>query len=143
MSITSYCGLTFYFAGSIRGGRQKAEDYKAIIMFLSQYGHVLTEHVGDSSLSSEGEVVLNDIQIYERDVVWIRQANILVADVTIASLGVGYEIRYAEDLGKKVICLYQTDGSRKLSAMISGNKNLQVVEYSDLADLETKIAFLF
>lgn len=132
-----------YFAGSISGGRQKANDYKVIIRMLMQHGTVLTEHVGDSSLSSQGEVHRSDIDIYERDVTWIKQADILVADVTMVSLGVGYEIAYAESHDKRVVCLYQTGGPGRLSAMISGNGKLCVIEYKDLVDLESKINALF
>lgn len=134
-----------YFAGSISGGRQKAKDYEKIIAILARYGKVLTEHVGSATLSSQGEVDKTDVQIYERDVTWIQEADILVADVTVVSMGVGYEIRYAEGLGKKVICLYQyqVDGSSKLSSMISGNQNLQIVYYCDLVNLEEKLETLF
>ena len=43
-----------YFAGSIRGGREDASLYNSVIQHLSQYGTVLTEHVGLESLKSDG-----------------------------------------------------------------------------------------
>ena len=44
--------MKIYFAGSIRGGRGDAEIYAQIIEFLQGYGEVLTEHIGDTSLTS-------------------------------------------------------------------------------------------
>ena len=126
--------MKIYFAGSIRGGRQKAEDYQKIIQFLSQYGEVLTEHIGDKLLSNQGEIRSSE-EIYARDVTWVDKSNIVVAEVTVPSLGVGYEIAYAEANNKKIICLYHDIGQGKLSAMIGGNKNLKIIDYQNIDDL--------
>jgi nucleoside 2-deoxyribosyltransferase len=63
----------------------------------------------------------------------------VIAEVTVVSLGVGYEIGYAEARGTKVICLYQIGAPGRLSSMISGNKNVLVIMYSDLEDLKQKL----
>ena len=39
--------MKIYFAGSIRGGRDDAVVYEAMITWLRSFGEVLTEHVGD------------------------------------------------------------------------------------------------
>ena len=127
--------MKIYFAGSIRGGREKAEDYKKIIETVSEYGEVLTEHIGLSSLSSFGESGTNDIAIYKRDVAWISESDILIADVTVTSIGVGYEIAYAEARNKRVICLYEKSDEKRLSAMINGNRYVTVIYYDDLEDV--------
>jgi 2'-deoxynucleoside 5'-phosphate N-hydrolase len=49
-----------YFAGSIRGGRDDVNLYFEIIDYLKSFGEVLTEHVGDNSLSSNGEPCEDD-----------------------------------------------------------------------------------
>lgn len=128
--------LKFYFAASIRGGRQMAKDYQEIIGLLSKYGEVLTEHIGDKTLTKHGEVTRTDKEIYNRDVSWIVESDIVVAEVTVASLGVGYELAYAEAIGKKVICLYRYDGSSRLSAMVAGNDNFAIIEYEGVGELE-------
>ena len=61
----------------------------------------------------------------------------LVAEVSTPSLGVGYEIAYAERLGKRVICVY--DEQITLSSMICGNKYNEVISYKDTEDLLTKL----
>ena len=43
--------MRIYFAGSIRGGRDDWSIYTEIIAVLSEYLTVLTEHIGDSTLS--------------------------------------------------------------------------------------------
>ena len=120
-----------YFAGSIRGGRDDMPIYNNIINYLNKRFIVLTEHIGDKKLNSLGEVDKTDKFIYERDIRWIKEADFIIAEVTNPSLGVGYEIAYAESLGKPIICLYRKTVDKKLSAMISGNKNIKVCYYNN------------
>lgn len=127
--------MKIYFAGSIRGGRGDKELYLEIINLLKNYGEVLTEHIGNQSLTEFGEVGITDEEIYERDMAWLRSADMLVAEVTIISLGVGYEIAYAETLGKKIICLYRETEGKRLSGMLSGNKNLMIQTYKAVEEL--------
>ncbi len=130
--------IKIYFAGSIRGGRDVADLYAGIIEELSKYGIVLTEHVGDAALAVQGEDGKTDAHIYNRDVEWLVEADLLVAEVTTPSLGVGYEIAKAEHHGKMILCLYRPGPDRKLSAMIAGNAYVQIEHYksrSDLAEL--------
>jgi nucleoside 2-deoxyribosyltransferase len=127
--------MKIYFAGSIRGGRDDKELYSQIINLLKGYGEVLTEHIGDPKLLAYGEVGVTDESIYERDVELIRGSDVIIAEVTNPSLGVGYELAYAESLGKKVICLYRETEDKRLSAMINGNKKLMVKNYKTVEDL--------
>ena len=55
--------MKIYFAGSIRGGRNDKEIYLKLIQHLSNYGEVLTEHVGDQKLPETGEAVHIDRKI--------------------------------------------------------------------------------
>lgn len=127
--------MKIYFAGSIRGGRDDRELYRSIIGILAQYGTVLTEHIGDESLCSEGEQNTADSFIFERDMRWVAEADIVVAEVTTPSLGVGYEIGRAEAMSKKILCLYRPTDGRQLSAMIAGNPDIVTALYSSPADI--------
>lgn len=124
--------MKIYFAGSIRGGREDKEIYLEIINYLRRYGEVLTEHIGDNNLSGLGELSRTDKFIYDRDIKWLNDSDVIVAEVTNPSLGVGYEIGKAEGLNKRILCLFRNREDRKLSAMISGNDNVSVKEYSSL-----------
>ena len=134
--------MKIYFAGSIRGGRDDVNVYHQIINHLKNYGEVLTEHVGSDSLTSRGENTLNDQQIHDRDMEWIILSDIIVAEVTNPSLGVGYEIAMGLKLDKKVICLYKNHKDRQLSAMISGSVEIKIIKYSDIDSLKKSISNL-
>jgi len=127
--------MKIYFAGSIRGGRDDKELYLEIINLLGKYGKVLTEHIGDKTLSAMGEDGPTDEYIYDRDMEWLNEADIVVAELTTPSLGVGYEIGKME--GKKpTLCLYREQDGKKLSAMMGGNKNVKLEIYRAVDDLE-------
>jgi nucleoside 2-deoxyribosyltransferase len=126
--------MKIYFAGSIRGGRDDKEFYLKLISYLQKYGEVLTEHIGDKKLTELGEDNLEDRLIRKRDMDWIREADVIVADVSNPSLGVGYEIRDAENLGKGVLCLYRLQEGKRLSAMINGSNKSTVRNYVTLDD---------
>ena len=128
--------IKVYFAGSIRGGREKAEDYKKIADFLEEYAEILDKHVVNPELKATGES-LNKREIYERDIKWIEQSDIVIAEVTNPSLGVGYEIAYAEKLNKKIICL--CEDTVNLSAMIGGDQYLDLILYSSVEELKDKL----
>ena len=127
-----------YFAGSIRGGRQDKELYEELIEYCRQHGDVLTEHIGDKTLSALGEDSPGDAYIYKRDMQWLDEADVVVAEITQPSHGVGYEIGWAE--GKKpILCLYREQVGARPSAMLAGNDNLRVELYTDADDAREKI----
>jgi hypothetical protein len=126
--------VKIYFAGSISGGRGDQAIYQRIIELLKQHGTVLTEHFGDASLTAAGES-LADCDIHDRDLEWLQDADVVVAEVTTPSLGVGYEIGRAVDWGKRIICLYRPSEGRRLSGMIRGCQGITVHDYRDVSDL--------
>jgi len=130
--------MKIYFAGSITGGRDDARVYSKIIEYLKCFGEVLTEHVGSKKISSMGED--NGYFIHDRDMNWLLDADVIVAEVTTPSLGVGYEIGRAIENHKKVLCLYRPQEEKRLSAMIRGCKDLTVIEYKDFASVKEKVA---
>ncbi|UCB44484.1 MAG: nucleoside 2-deoxyribosyltransferase [Spirochaetota bacterium] len=131
--------MKIYFAGSIRGGRGDAPLYKEIIDYLKTYGTVLSEQVGDLSLSEKGGDSDNDRYIHDRDMKWLTSADVLVAEVTTPSLGVGYEIGNAVQQSKQVLCLYRKGEGKSLSAMISGCPDITNVEYTTLEEAKKAI----
>lgn len=128
--------MKIYFAGSIRGGREKVQDYIKIVNELKKYGKVLTEHVANPDLSTSGEDMTPQ-EIYERDRKWLEECDIVFAEISLPSLGVGYEIAYAEKLGKKVICMYEQN--KNVSGMIRGNKNFEMITYTKVDELLEEI----
>lgn len=141
MSVAS--SIKIYFAGSIRGGRADAALYAELIAYLQTKGKVLTEHIGIPELSANGEEGLSDRAIYARDMAWLLSSDVIVAEVTHPSLGVGFEIAKAIDAGKKVICLYRPLPEKKLSAMIVGCEDISIEEYQTLDEAQKIIDRLF
>ena len=135
--------MKIYFAGSIRGGRHDVEIYSQIIEILQGYGEVLTEHLGQKDLTVVGESTLSDKQIHDRDMKWLLESDLMVAEVTNPSLGVGYEIGRAIEANKKIFCLFRGISKNRLSAMISGAKHVNIINYENLNSLEKKLAKLF
>ena len=129
--------MKIYFAGAIRGGRDDVALYGEIIGMLKNYGTVLTEHLGDTSITGTGQMGQGKSaeDIYSDDVAWLDESDIVIAEVTTPSLGVGYELGRAEAKGKRVICLFRTNAGRNLSGMVLGNPRFTVFEYETISDL--------
>jgi nucleoside 2-deoxyribosyltransferase len=135
--------MKIYFAGSIRGGRNDKDNYKKIINWLKEYGIVLTEHIGLDSLTSDGQTEFSEEKVYTQDTNWIRESDIIIAEVTQVSLGVGYELGFAESLNKRIICLFNNSSDKSLSAMVRGNKKLEVIDYSSIEDIPKILQTVF
>ena len=123
--------MNIYFACSITGGREFEAVYQQLAAALLADGHsVPTAHLADPGVV-QLEAVVPAGEVYERDVAWIRAADALIAEVSVPSHGVGYEVAYALQAGKRVLCLAQA--GRKVSKMITGNpdRNLDMRLYRD------------
>jgi nucleoside 2-deoxyribosyltransferase len=122
--------LKIYFAASIRGGGIDYETCRALVRHLKGYGVVFTEHICREAGGKDDRV--SDEKIYERDIRWLRASDAVVAEVSVPSLGVGYEIGKAEEWGIRVLCLYRKGSRNRLSAMIGGNRGISVKEYVEV-----------
>ena len=131
---------TIYFCGSIRGGRQLASTYGKIIEMLKEQGKVLTEHVGLPSGAGNIDWGLTGKEIHDRDMQWIMDSDVIIAEVTIPSLGVGYEIGRSVEMNKPILCLYNTSYGMPLSAMISGSMGIKLHEYTEPDSLASTLA---
>ena len=131
--------MNIYFAGSIRGGRVDANLYKEIINYLKEKGHiVLTEHVGDMSLSILENDRDKDKEIYERDIDFMKKSDILIAECTCPSLGVGYELAYSEKLNIKSYIFYNKSKTQ-LSAMLTGDPFFKIYGYTSKEEIFNQI----
>lgn len=111
--------MNIYFACSITGGRAYEAVYQAITRALTADGvEIPTAHLAETGVMDE-EKVIEPRVVYDRDVNWIRGAQALIAEVSAPSHGVGYEIGFALELGKPVLCLHEK--GRAVSKMITGN----------------------
>lgn len=123
-----------YFAGSIRGGREDAAVYKRIIDYINATDTVLTEHIGLGSLSVKARTKEDDVHIYECDTEWLRSSDVLIAECTNPSHGVGYELAYAEARNIPVHIFYDKRKAN-ISAMLNGNAYFKVYPYENEAEI--------
>ena len=123
-----------YFAGSIRGGRENTDVYKRIIDYINRTDTVLTEHIRLGSLSVKARTKEDDVHIYERDTEWLRSSDVLIAECTNPSHGVGYELAYAETRNIPVHIFYDKRKAN-ISAMLNGNAYFKVYPYENEAEI--------
>ena len=126
--------MNIYFACSITGGRAFEAVYQEITHALLADNHeVPTAHLAESNVMAL-ERAVDPRGVYERDVAWIRACDALIAEVSVPSHGVGYEIGFALEQGKPVLCLAQE--GLAVSKMITGNPHpaLQVKYYRDVTE---------
>lgn len=125
--------MKIYFAGSIRGGRIDAALYQRLIAYMQRTDTVLTEHIGspDLNLMEQGK---SDVEIYDQDTAWLRESDILIGECTCPSLGVGYELAYAEKIGKPCHIFYDRTKTQ-LSAMLTGDPYFSIHPYEKEEDI--------
>ncbi len=128
--------MRIYFAGAILGGRRDAAVYRHIVDRLRALGHTVpTLHVASPEVIAE-ERGLSPRDVFERDTAWLRESDALVADVSTPSLGVGFEIGQALQIGLPVLCLHRE--GLTVSKIITGNPSprLAVAAYRDIRELD-------
>ena len=128
--------LTIYFGGAISGGRADVAHYRRIVDALAAEGHrVLAGAVASEGVTAHGEA-LDPHAIFDRDLGWLAEADVLVAEVSVPSTGVGYEIAAARyRFGKPVICLFRAGHVKRCSAMVAGDRGVELIEYEDPAEM--------
>ena len=123
-----------YFSASVRGGREELALYQEWIRRLKTKTRVLTDFLGDGDLEKREAETVSDWEIYDRDMALLEECDILIAECTAPSLGVGYEIAAAEALGKPVVLLMRKNTPRRLSAMLSGNPRFPLILYEGVGE---------
>lgn len=126
--------MKIYVSGSMYGGTQKIGTYKIMINELEKHAEVLNKNIADSN-AIENEKYQKDEDIFQDLEQKMIMADIIFAEVTIPSLGVGYELGYADKLGKKIIAIYDETYTKKVSTMIRGNKRIKLIPYTDINDI--------
>jgi 2'-deoxynucleoside 5'-phosphate N-hydrolase len=119
--------VRIYFAGSISSSQRQVETYATITALLAER-YAVSSDAADSELFHR-EASMTSRQIYGQEMLELAQADVVVAEISHAALGVGYQIAHAERLGKPVLCLV-TPGDR-VSPMIIGSPRIEVELYDD------------
>ena len=110
--------MDLYFSCSLTGGRSDQSVYAAVVAHLQALGHrVLTAHLATEEVMAD-DAVLSPVAVFDRDTAWLRDCHAVIAEVSTPSHGVGFEIAYALERGKPVLCLAR-EGVR-VSKMLTG-----------------------
>ena len=131
--------LKIYFACSIRGGGD-ASNYRSIVESINRSGGTCLSEIFVNDAIELGGSMLPEDEIYQRDIKWIKECDAMIAEVSNPSLGVGYEIAFAESLNKPILALWDDSRDSKLSAMVQGNPTINVVSYTSTDDLSNSIS---
>lgn len=124
--------MKIYFAVPVISGRGEGLPLREIWEFLERNGHdILTKHLLEEGFQ-EKESRLSRSFIFQRDTSWLEDADLVLAEVSVPSTGIGYEIAYALSLKKEVLCLAQEKAP--VSAMIEGNRQVVFFRYKDPQD---------
>jgi hypothetical protein len=131
--------MKIYLGFTVAGDRSSVEAAKKILDVLQSMGHeVLTSHlVREDAWEADRRVVPQEI--FWRDMEWLAQCDLFVAEVSGSSFGLGFETGYL--LGatqKKTMLFYEREAERRISLLIVGNKhpNFILVPYSRIDELE-------
>jgi 2'-deoxynucleoside 5'-phosphate N-hydrolase len=131
--------MKIYFGFTVAGSRSSVQAAKRIVAILQAMGHeVLTSHlVGEDAW--EADRLVPPQEIFARDMKWLEECDLFVAEVSGSSFGLGFETGYL--LGattKRTILLYQRQLEPAISLLITGNThpNCVLVPYFRVEELE-------
>ena len=131
--------MKIYFGFTVAGDRSTVDTARVVVRLLEEMGHeVLTRHlVSDTAWDADRQ--LEPQAIYRRDMAWLQECDIFIAEVSGSSFGLGFETGYL--LGatsKKVILFYRHELEKKISLLITGNThpNCTLVPYASVAEVE-------
>jgi len=117
--------MTVYLACTVRGDRGGVEAGRAICARLQHHGHtVLTTHLLADDVN-DAESKLTERDVYSRDLEWLSGCDVIVAEASGSSYGVGFEMGYvlgrAKASGQRAVLLYNTARRGAISRLITGN----------------------
>ena len=135
--------MKIYLACTVRGDRGGVLAGRAICARLQHHGHeVLTTHLlADDVEAVESRLTAGDV--YRRDLAWLTSCDVLVAEASGSSYGVGFEVGYvlgrAQASGQRVVLLYDAARRDKVSRLVSGNcdERCTTFEYGSIEELTT------
>jgi len=138
--------MTIYLACTVRGDRSAIAGLRALVRSLEHAGHtILTSHLLDDNVEG-AESALTERDVYERDIAWLEACDLLIADASGSSFGVGFEVGYvlgrSDRTDQDVVLLYRADRREQISRLIAGNAHprCRVLSYEDPDDLIVRVS---
>lgn len=125
--------MNVYLACTVRGDRAAIATVRFLADALERLGHtVLTRHLlADDADAEEGRLAERDV--FARDLRWLESADVLIAEASGSSFGVGFEVGYvtgrAAATGQRVLLLYDAGRRGRISRLIAGNTHPACTTY--------------
>ena len=133
--------MKIYLACTVRGDRGAVCVARALADALERMGHtILTRHLLDDDVEA-AEAARPERAVFERDMRWLEAADILIAEASGSSYGVGFEVGYvlgrSDVTQQRVLLLYDSARRTLVSRLIAGNvhPNCTTYPYRDAGDL--------
>lgn len=134
--------MKVYFTASTSGNGDLVPLYSHIIRLIGE--HEVTFTSGPQIISAEmlnEDKKLSSKQIYDRQQKRIQDSDLVIAEASKPSHGVGGEIVYALSLGKPVLALVHTKFEDHISPMVAGNQSENFfIEYYDEDSVKNKLS---
>jgi 2'-deoxynucleoside 5'-phosphate N-hydrolase len=131
--------MRIYFGFTVAGDRSSVEVARGIVRLLEELGHeVLTRHLVEDNAGS-ADRALGPREVYERDMRWLGESDIFIAEVSGSSFGLGFEAGYTLGAtGKRALLFYRRDVESRISLMILGNTHPRctLAAYSTFDEIE-------
>jgi nucleoside 2-deoxyribosyltransferase len=134
--------MKIYFGFTVAGDRSSVTTARHIVELLEQMGHeVLTRHlVSDGAAQMDRSITAQ--AVFERDMNWLRQCDVFIAEVSGSSFGLGFEAGYLlGSSNRKAILFYRRDAEARISLLITGNThpNCRLVPYSEATEIAAQL----
>ena len=135
--------MKIYYGFTVAGDRSSVTTARSIVAMLEAVGHVvLTKHLVEDDAWDKDRLITAQ-QVYQRDLRWLTECDLLMAEVSGSSFGLGFETGYllgATD--KDAVLFYRREVEKKISLLITGNAHPRctLLPYSDVQEIEAFIA---
>ena len=133
--------MQIYLACTVRGDRGAVAALRSLVASLEDAGHtILTKHLLEDNVD-RAESAPSERAVYERDITWLDACDVLIADASGSSFGVGFEVGYvlgrSDRTDQRVVLLYRADRRDQISRLIVGNGHprCETLPYQDGFDL--------
>ena len=133
MAWTRRTEFKVYLAVPIIAGRD-LDGARSIASVISSLGH---DVISSWVLVEDPGFRLSATDVFNRDLSGVEECDILVAEITLASHGVGMEAMAAHFYGKRILLLHRAGA--KISRMLLGIPRATLIEYASTEEMTRKL----
>lgn len=134
--------MKVFFAASSDVSQVIKKQYRKMVDIISSQGCDVSDVIFDNQTTKK--IIGNNItheNIHDLVINKINQSDILVADISYPSGGVGYQIYHAFYQKKPIIIMYSENNNTNPSVIIRGisSKRVQIFKYNSFTEIKNKL----